>query len=317
VFNEMSDFSDATTGMRLDTQRDTVMLVDDDELSLGLAAAILGDQTFQIEVHSSGESAWARLAANSDNILAVVLDRQMPGMAGLEVLMRIKQSSACREVPVVFLSGLSSNEEIARGIAAGAFYYVTKPYDPLLLRRVVNSAISDFQQRLRFRARLESTANAIGLLEAGVFNFRTIEEAQALAELLSKICPNPEAAVTGLWQLLLNAVEHGNLGLTYDDKAALLSGGQWQQEIEQRLRSPERASKYASVRVERRRDALLFRITDQGAGFDPQTYLEFDPERATHAHGRGIAMARLISFDALSYNAIGNSVEATIVLSPA
>ena len=303
--------------MRLDTQRDTVMLVDDDELSLGLAAAILGDQTFQIEVHSSGESAWARLAANSDNILAVVLDRQMPGMAGLEVLMRIKQSSACREVPVVFLSGLSSNEEIARGIAAGAFYYVTKPYDPLLLRRVVNSAISDFQQRLRFRARLESTANAIGLLEAGVFNFRTIEEAQALAELLSKICPNPEAAVTGLWQLLLNAVEHGNLGLTYDDKAALLSGGQWQQEIEQRLRSPERASKYASVRVERRRDALLFRITDQGAGFDPQTYLEFDPERATHAHGRGIAMARLISFDALSYNAIGNSVEATIVLSPA
>jgi hypothetical protein len=60
VFNEMSDFSDATTGMRLDTQRDTVMLVDDDELSLGLAAAILGDQTFQIEVHSSGESAWAR-----------------------------------------------------------------------------------------------------------------------------------------------------------------------------------------------------------------------------------------------------------------
>jgi len=303
--------------MRLDTQRDTVMLVDDDELSLGLAAAILGDQTFQIEVHSSGESAWARLAANSDNILAVVLDRQMPGMAGLEVLMRIKQSPACREVPVVFLSGLSSNEEIARGIAAGAFYYVTKPYDPLLLRRVVNSAISDFQQRLRFRARLESTANAIGLLEAGVFNFRTIEEAQALAELLSKICPNPEAAVTGLWQLLLNAVEHGNLGLTYDDKAALLSGGQWQQEIEQRLRSPERASKYASVRVERRRDALLFRITDQGAGFDPQTYLEFDPERATHAHGRGIAMARLISFDALSYNAIGNSVEATIVLSPA
>ena len=303
--------------MRLDTQRDTVMLVDDDELSLGLAAAILGDQTFQIEVHSSGESAWARLAANSDNILAVVLDRQMPGMAGLEVLMRIKQSPACREVPVVFLSGLSSNEEIARGIAAGAFYYVTKPYDPLLLRRVVNSAISDFQQRLRFRARLESTANAIGLLEAGVFNFRTIEEAQALAELLSKICPNPEAAVTGLWQLLLNAVEHGNLGLTYDDKAALLSGGQWQQEIEQRLRSPERASKYASVRVERRRDALLFRITDQGAGFEPQTYLEFDPERATHAHGRGIAMARLISFDALSYNAIGNSVEATIVLSPA
>ena len=303
--------------MRLDTQRDTVMLVDDDELSLGLAAAILGDQTFQIEVHSSGESAWARLAANSDNILAVVLDRQMPGMAGLEVLMRIKQSPACREVPVVFLSGLSSNEEIARGIAAGAFYYVTKPYDPLLLRRVVNSAISDFQQRLRFRARLESTANAIGLLEAGVFNFRTIEEAQALAELLSKVCPNPEAAVTGLWQLLLNAVEHGNLGLTYDDKAALLSGGQWQQEIEQRLRSPERASKYASVRVERRRDALLFRITDQGAGFDPQTYLEFDPERATHAHGRGIAMARLISFDALSYNAIGNSVEATIVLSPA
>lgn len=292
--------------------RDTVLIVDDDPLSLDLAAAILENEDFRVEILGDGNAAWARLNACPERLLAVVLDRQMPALSGLDLLIRMKQTPACRDIPVVFLSGLASSVEVARGIAAGAFYYVTKPYEPPILRSVVRSAVNDFRQRLRLRSDLESTANAIALLEAGVFHCRTIEEAQALAELLSKLCPQPDAVVTGLWELLLNAIEHGNLGLTYADKTAALAAGNWQEEIARRLSLPEHSRKVVVVKVERRPDAIAFRITDQGAGFNPAPYLDFDPERVVHAHGRGIAMARLMSFQSVTYSAKGNAVEAIV-----
>jgi hypothetical protein len=49
-------------------------------------------------------------------------------------------------------------------------------------------------------------------------------------------------------------------------------------------------------------------IQDEGDGFDWQKYLDFDPERAFDPHGRGIAMARMMSFDALEYQGKGNTV---------
>lgn len=301
-----------TAGSTASLTRDTVLVVDDDPLSLDLAAAILENEDFRVQIHHDAESAWARLVAHPERLLAVVLDRQMPGLSGMDLLIRMKQTPACRDIPVVFLSGLASSVEVARGIAAGAFYYVTKPYEPPILRSVVRSAVNDFRQRLRLRSDLESTANAIALLEAGVFQCRTPDEAQALAELISKICPRPESVVTGLWELLLNAIEHGNLGLSYADKTAALAAGNWQEEIARRLSLPEYMRKLVVVKVERRPDAIVFRITDQGAGFNPAPYLDFDPERVVHAHGRGIAMARLMSFQSVTYSAKGNSVEAVV-----
>jgi hypothetical protein len=57
---------------------------------------------------------------------------------------------------------------------------------------------------------------------------------------------------------------------------------------------------------------VQIRIRDQGQGFDWTPYLDFDPERAFDPHGRGIAMARLSSFDDLEYLGDGNEVLATV-----
>ncbi len=56
----------------------------------------------------------------------------------------------------------------------------------------------------------------------------------------------------------------------------------------------------------------MFSIRDQGSGFDPEQYLEIDPKRVFDAHGRGIAMARLLSFDDLSYEDGGRCAVATV-----
>jgi anti-sigma regulatory factor (Ser/Thr protein kinase) len=118
--------------------------------------------------------------------------------------------------------------------------------------------------------------------------------------------------VIGLTELLVNAVEHGNLGITYEEKTALNVSGGWQQEVDRRLAMPENAGKRVELRVERTAAELRFAIRDQGPGFPWKQFLNVDPRRAFDNHGRGIAIARAMSFDAIEYRGTGNEVVATV-----
>jgi len=68
------------------------------------------------------------------------------------------------------------------------------------------------------------------------------------------------------------------------------------------------------VRYERSEEKLRLLIRDEGKGFDPQPYMQLDPDRLTHNHGRGIAMANMVSFDEIEYRGGGNEVLCTIRL---
>jgi anti-sigma regulatory factor (Ser/Thr protein kinase) len=76
------------------------------------------------------------------------------------------------------------------------------------------------------------------------------------------------------------------------------------------LNLPEYADKELTVIFEKKGDTYYLQVTDQGEGFNWKSFLEFDPSRASHNHGRGIAMANMIAFDRLVYNDKGNQVTA-------
>jgi hypothetical protein len=105
---------------------------------------------------------------------------------------------------------------------------------------------------------------------------------------------------------MLNAVEHGNLGISYTEKSELVEKGTWHAEVGRRLKLPENRGKHASVTFEREPGGIALTIEDKGAGFDWQSYMGLDPARALDAHGRGIAMSRMVSFDEVVYAAPGN-----------
>ena len=106
-------------------------------------------------------------------------------------------------------------------------------------------------------------------------------------------------------------MEHGNLGVTYDEKSKLMQENLWPREIERRLSLPENRDKFVEVFFESRDDEISIRIRDQGRGFDWEPFLEIDPDRAFDSHGRGIAMARILSFHTLEYVGCGNEVRVT------
>jgi anti-sigma regulatory factor (Ser/Thr protein kinase) len=137
---------------------------------------------------------------------------------------------------------------------------------------------------------------------------RDLYEAENLSSFLANCFPDPERALTGISELLINAVEHGNLDISYEEKTKLVEENRWKDEVSRRLQDPVNNNKNVTVIFEKKGEAYYLQVTDQGKGFNWQEYLELDPSRASDNHGRGVAMANMIAFDRLVYNEKGNQV---------
>jgi len=160
-------------------------------------------------------------------------------------------------------------------------------------------------------ALVHQTSN-LRILRRAEFGFRTLQEAKDLALWLADASLSPGRTVNGYSELLINAVEHGNLGITYAEKSQLLSEGRWADEVESRLQHPPYSERQVKVVMEKTGSACTVTIADQGSGFDWQKYIEFSPERAFDLHGRGIAMSKAMNFDGLEYIGNGNTVVITV-----
>ena len=106
----------------------------------------------------------------------------------------------------------------------------------------------------------------------------------------------------------MNAVEHGNLCIDYHDKTRLVEEGNWRSEVERRQSLAEHRQKRVDVMYRKKPEGSFVTIKDEGKGFDWKNYLQVDPSRASHNHGRGIAQANAISFDKITFNESGNEV---------
>jgi anti-sigma regulatory factor (Ser/Thr protein kinase) len=160
----------------------------------------------------------------------------------------------------------------------------------------------------------KSIARSLRLLNGARFVFRTLEEARALASMVASVFPDPKRVEVGISELMLNAVEHGNLEISYEEKSRLLASGSLEHEVARRIAILPYAERYAVAEIRRTTEEIQLVIHDQGPGFDWRPYLEFSQDRACDAHGRGIATARLMCFSRLEYRGNGNEVLATVRL---
>ena len=143
-------------------------------------------------------------------------------------------------------------------------------------------------------------------------SMRTLEEAGELATLIAQACPNADAALFGISELLVNGVEHGNLGLSYEEKSQLALDNRWKSEVDRRSALPDNLGKRVRLSFRRESERITLRIADEGRGFAWRNYLELDPRRACDPNGRGIALARILSFSSIHYEGCGNVAVATI-----
>lgn len=293
-----------------------ILLAEDEPVLARLIQDVLQDRGYQVTLFEDGASAWDHLADQHDYDV-ILLDWSMPGMDGIDLLRKIKAEPDLARIPIIMETANSDDDSIRQGLQEGAYYYLVKPFQPETLEAIVDAALAQRQEMEQLINSVQMAEKPLLLMQSGRFSLRTLDDARLLANYLSLASDQSERIIQGLQDLLVNAIEHGNLEIGYTDKGRLIREGQWQQEIERRLALPEYQDRSVEVDFHRDSESINFTIQDQGRGFEWRKYLDFEPERAFDLHGRGIAMARKLSFDQLEFSESGNRVTARVFIKQA
>ncbi|MEE9396861.1 MAG: response regulator, partial [Methylococcales bacterium] len=262
-----------------------ILIVDDEPHNLEIISEYLDEGDYRLSTAENGAIAWQMLESEPQSFDVILLDRMMPEMNGMEVLAKMKEHPILTHCPVILQTARAAKEDIMEGMQAGAYYYLTKPFEEDMLFSVVDTAVRERLHYKELQDDLAESAKTLGLMNSASFSFQSLDQARSLASLVANACPEPSKVVMGLSELLINAVEHGNLGITYDDKTRFNERGTWGEEVEKRLQAEQNQNKFAHIEFQRSDRGIKVAVKDQGGGFDWQPYMQMSVERATDNHG--------------------------------
>ncbi|HXG46749.1 MAG TPA: adenylate/guanylate cyclase domain-containing protein, partial [Methylomirabilota bacterium] len=153
-----------------------LLVVDDEPANRSLIIDSLRGEGYYIAEAADGLEAFEQMAAKPFDV--IILDLEMPGMGGFEVLERMKERRSLRNIPVVIVSGWNDMDSIIHGIRAGAMDHLGKPFNPLLLRSRIDACL----ERKRWHDQEQAYLDQIR------------EERHKVEQLILNILPAPIAA---------------------------------------------------------------------------------------------------------------------------
>jgi DNA-binding response OmpR family regulator len=161
---------------RASSRRGSILVVDDEEINRDLLTRRLTHHGHVVFAADSGEAGLAVAARESIDL--ILLDVVMPGVSGYDVLTTIRADAMLREIPVLMISALDQTASVTRCIALGADDYLTKPFDPLVLRARVDSCLRkkwarDFE--LAYLRGVEQVTAAALAVETGRFTPESLD----------------------------------------------------------------------------------------------------------------------------------------------
>ena len=162
-------------------EKSQILLVDDSKMNRMMLTEILGDGYHILEAEN-GQECLETLQAEAGNIALVLLDINMPGMDGFEVLKAMNANHTIEDIPVIMISSEDSDAAIRRSYELGASDYVNRPFDARIVYRRVTNTIKLYakQRRLvqmvsdQIRARENNTDMLVGVL-SHIVEFRNGE----------------------------------------------------------------------------------------------------------------------------------------------
>jgi PAS domain S-box-containing protein len=192
-----------------------ILLVDDRPNNLVALEAILEPLGHELISAGSGEEA-LRSLLQRDDVAVILLDVQMPGIDGFETAALIKQRERTRDIPIIFLTAISKEQQhVFRGYAVGAVDYVFKPFEAEVLRGKVAVFIDLYEKGEQLRLQAEQLA----LQEMAAIRRESTERYRQLADAMPHLVWTADpsgtttyynerfAEYTGLGEL----EEHGDL----------------------------------------------------------------------------------------------------------
>ena len=155
------------------------------------------------------------------------------------------------------------------------------------------------------------------LLKDYQFYFRTPSESTQLASYIVSLAPENasyplELAIN---EIFFNAIEHGNLGITYEKKYFLKEHDEWEDTFKKLLNSPLHRHKRVKVNLQLSPFYLVLEVEDEGIGFNWQEFTKKKCASSHPLHGRGLMIAKSV-FDNIEFLGKGNKVRCEFALKP-
>ncbi len=125
-----------------------VLVIDDSSVQTEFLCSILKDSYELTTCHTAEEGL---RAATEGNFSLILLDVVMPGMDGFQLLQELKATEITRYIPVILITSLADVEHEERGLLLGAVDYVTKPFNPVIIKARVNTHIQLYRYQMQFK----------------------------------------------------------------------------------------------------------------------------------------------------------------------
>ncbi len=170
-------------GLEAPERPTTILVVEDDAASRGLLRSLLEREGYSAMVEADGESGLRVAREHEPDV--VLLDIGLPGLDGLQVTRKLRQTAATRTIPIILLTGRTSLEDVAEGLDAGADDFISKPFRrPELLARI-RSAVRMRQAILS----METVRSVVAALAGAVAAKDPVTElhCQRLAGLVARV----------------------------------------------------------------------------------------------------------------------------------
>lgn len=284
----------------------SILVVDDSAVDRLVARRLLEKQGWTVT--QAGDGADALEAVERAAPALVLTDLQMPRVDGLALVEQVRERFP--RVPVVLMTGHGSEEVAIAALRAGASSYVPK-------RKLATELIATVEQVLSASQTDDRRTRVLAALAERVSRYELDNDPALVSPLVQVfreemvafgLCDATGATRAGiaLEEAILNAVYHGNLGVSSDLK---LSGdGSFERlAAERRHESPYRERR-VRVRVELTPAEARFEVADEGPGFDVSKLPDpTDPANLERPSGRGVLFMRTF-MDDVRYNATGNTV---------
>lgn len=282
-----------------------ILIVDDEEILRNLIVKFMKKEGYEPIEAADGRSAIELYRITNPQV--VLSDVRMPGMDGITLLQQVK--SLDPQAIFILMTGYGDEETVLEALRAGATNFFKKPFNFKEVSDVINSVI-------RHKMMIDVSPFYSDSLVEETKKFAIVTEKANILPVINQIGIHlknlfPESDIInlkiGIEEMITNAIEHGNLCISFDEKSEALSKGKLGKLISERMKENNNGKKKVYVQSKLSLTELEIIINDEGEGFNWKTLPDPDDDNFLNYHGRGIFLTRIF-YDEVIFNEQGTQV---------
>ena len=288
-----------------------ILIVDDEQIIRNVLKRKV-EQSSTHKVFTADDGRPALEIFKQEQVDLVISDLMMLEMSGIELLRNLKQIDP--RVPVIIITGYGTLDDAIEAIHLGAEDFIKKPFD-------INQVLETIEKTFRKIAEQADQREAIKYITDEQIVIDVPNDFDYINTVINYIFSHLRARwlVTDeqlhdvkicLYEALSNALEHGNLGISGDEKSSMLEVSQqaWKDFLGLRMRDPQYVDRRIRVHLQINEEFVQVAICDEGEGFDHRQRATLaNPEEMFLSSGRGLLLIQSL-MDEVSFNEKGNEV---------